>query len=94
MSLCFLQCLVLDLLGHAIKLLGLCQVKPSIGGVEDVFAEFLTQRCLLFLDVGETNFFLTGELGSTQDKVSKGIVQCFFLFCIQGGLIDALVFRK
>ena len=72
----------------------LCQVKPSIGGVEDVFAELLAERCLLFLNVGKTNFFLTGELGATQDKVSKGIVQCFFLFCVQSRLIDVLVFGK
>ena len=67
-------------------------IAPLVGGIQRVFAEFLCQLGLPFLNLGKARFVCAVQLCAAQYKAAQGIFQCLFLGGVQLGAIHGLVF--
>ncbi|MNY47734.1 hypothetical protein D3C86_1830250 [compost metagenome] len=67
------QCGLLNIIRHASKLVLGCVVGVGVGRIQCVFAEFLAQLGLAFLDLGEALFRGAGQFCTAEHKVTHGI---------------------
>ncbi len=59
---------------HAIKFFGAGQVLPGLGGVEQVFAEFLLQLGQLLLNGGKARLVRALQFGPAKHEVAQGVL--------------------
>jgi hypothetical protein len=66
-------------------------VGKGVGGVQRVFAEFLAQLGLAFLDFGKTVAVCALQFCARQHKVADGVFVGLALLGVQGGCVDGFV---
>ena len=81
----------MHVIGHAGQFFGAGVVGKRVRGVKGVFAEFLAQGRLAFLDLGKTLSRRALQLRATQHEVAQRIVMGLSLFGVEGLRVNCLV---